>query len=263
MAVLVVALVALFAALLSAQSPGGNILSYDAVNSWMLFTDRTGTWHAPLALHNSAAPSNSVVEFTVNTDDQLVVQTYNRGNPASALDLDTDGSAALYGSGGGGLGVDAATGDTCVPAVQSSPCGPVALRIGANGIVNHYRGQPTAGNGISTIQYYADATLTGDFGPYTIFNTYASGYASAGMFRLTGYITASSAQADGSLQFVAGYTDETGPQNQYAGQPRFAVPGANLPFTLVFYSQAGKPISITTVTTGHPTYTIHLRLEAL
>jgi len=229
----------------------------------MLFTDRTGEWHAPLAIHNSAAPSNSIVEFTVNTDDQFVIQTYNKGNPASSLDLDTDGSASLYGSGGGGVGVEAATGDTCIPAVQTNPCGPLALRIGANGIVNHYRGQATAGNGISTIQYYADATLTGSFGPYAIFRTNSSGYASSGLYRLSGYMTATNTPAGGSMQLALGYTDETGPQNQYAGQPNFGVVGANLPFSFVFYSQASQAITITTVTTGTPTYTIHLRLEAL
>jgi len=262
-AALVLAAITVF--LVSAKGQVGvpNILSYDSANNWMLFTDRTGTWHAPLAIHNAAAPANSVVEFTVNTDDQFMIQTYNQSRPASSLDLDTDGSASLYGSGGGGVGVEAASGDTCIPAVQTNPCGPVALRIGANGIVNHYRGQATAGNGISTIQYYADASLTGNFGPYTIFTTNASGYASSGLYRLSGYMTATSAQSGGSMQLVLGYADETGIQTQYAGQPNFGAVGANLPFSLVFYSQAGQPITIATVTTGGPTYTIHLRLEAL
>jgi len=263
--VIVIMVVLVFVVLISAngQTTLPNVMSYDPANNWMVFTDRTGTWHAPVAIHNSAAPDNSVVEFTVNTDDQFVIQTYNKGNPTSSLDLDTDGSAALYGSGGGGIGVEAATGDTCIPAVQTNPCGPVALRVGANGIVNHYRGQATAGNGISTIQYFADAILTGSFGPYAIFTTKPSGYASSGLYRLSGYIAATNAQPGGSMQFALGYTDETGLQTQYAGQPNFAIVGANVPFSFVFYSMAGQPITVSTVTTGGPTYTIHLRLEAL
>jgi len=249
------------------QAPGdflGGLVNYDPRYNWVVFTDQTGQWHAPLAIHNSAAPSNSVTEFTVNTDNQFVIQTFNEGTLASLLDLDTDGSAALYGAGGGGVGVEAATGDTCFPAIVSAPCAPVATRIGANGILNHYRGQATAGNGISTIQYYADATLTDSFGPYTIFTTNASGYGSSGMYRLSGYITATSTQPGGSMQFQLGYTDEVAAQTQSTGAPApFNSNGANLPFSFVFYSVAGKPITITTVATGSPTYTIHLRLEAL
>jgi len=265
--VLVLCLVGIFTVLSSARGQGtlfGGIMSYDPANQWVMFTDRTNSWHAPLAIHNASAPSNSVTEFTVNTDNQFVIQTFNEGNIASYLDLDTDGSAALYGVGGGGIGMDSQTGDTCLPAVQTAPCGPNSLRISANGTVNHYRGQATAGNGISTILYFADATLTGSFGPYTIFTTNPSGYAGSGMYRLSGYITATNTQPGGSMQFVAGYTDEVAAQTQVNGSPiPFGVAGANLPFSLVFFSDAGKPITISTVTTGGPTYTIHLRLEAL
>lgn len=251
----------------TAQGQGGSfggILSYDPSNNWVLFDDRTGTWHAPLAMHNSAAPSNSVTEFTVNTDNQFEIQTFNKGTLASFLDLDTDGSAVLYGAGGGGVGVEAATGDTCLPSVQGGPCSPTALRVGANGIVSQYRGQTLMGNGLVTILYYADATLSGSFGPYTIYTTNGSGYASSGMYRLSGYISASAAATNGTMQFVVGYTDETGVQAQSTGYPTsFDVYGDKLPFSFVFYSQAGKPVTITTVSTGGPAYTIHLRLEAL
>jgi hypothetical protein len=258
----------LFTLLTAAHGQGslfGGIMTYDPSSNWVLFTDRTGTWHAPLALHNSAAPNNSVVEFTVNKDDQFEIQTYNKGNPASSLDLDTDGSASLYGSGGGGVGVEAATGDTCLPATQTAPCAAAALRVGANGILKQYRGQATAGNGISTIQYFADATLTGSFGPYTIFTTNASGYGASGMYRLTGYMTVTSVGPGSTMQFVTGYTDEAGLQFQNTGLPvSFQAGGDKLPFSFVFYSEPGKPITISTVVTGgSPTYTIHLRLEAL
>jgi hypothetical protein len=115
-----------------------------------------------------------------------------------------------------------------------------------------------------TILFTADSTLTGNFGPYTIFTTNASGYASSGMYRLSGYITATNTQLGGSMQFATGYTDEVASQTQVSGQPiPLGIVGANLPFSLVLYSQAGKPITISTITTGVPTYTIHLRLEAM
>jgi len=243
----------------------GGIMTYSPQNQWVLFTDKTGTWHAPLALTNSAAPSDSVVEFTVNTDDQFLVQVYSNGNPESFLDLDTDGSASLYGSSGGGIGVDSATGDTCLPSTKVAPCSANALRINADGVVDQYIGQATAGNGISTILYSADATLTGSFGPYTLFTTNASGYASSGMYRLTGYMTVTSSSSGATMQFVADYTDESGVQSQSTGLPvSFQGVGDKLPFSFVFYCESGKPITISTsVAGGNPTYTIHLRLEAL
>lgn len=242
----------------------GGIETYDSAEQWVLVTDQTGTWHAPMAFHSSAAPSNSITEFALNTDNQFEIQTFNKGNLASLLDLDTDGSAALYGAGGGGIGVEAATGDTCIPTVQAAPCSQQALRIGANGVLRQYLGQTTAGSGISAILYSTDATLTGSFGPYTIFTTNPSGYAAGGMYRITGYMTATAAATGGSMQFLANYSDETGAQTQSTGLPiAFGNAGNKLPFSFVFYSQPGKPITITIVTTGGPTYTIHLRLEAL
>ncbi|HTR48115.1 MAG TPA: hypothetical protein VMM16_12090 [Verrucomicrobiae bacterium] len=243
----------------------GGIMSYSPQNQWIIVTDQTGTWHAPLALTNSAAPSNSVVEFTVNTDDQFVIQTYGGGNPDSFLDLDTDGSANMYGSGGGGVGVEAATGDTCLPSVRNAPCSASALRIGANGLLKQYIGRPTAGNGISAILYSADATLSGSFGPYTIFTTNSSGYASSGMYRLTGYMTVVGAYNGSTMQFATDYTDESGLQAQTTGLPvSFQGVGDKLPFSFAFFSESGKPITISAIVSGgNPTYMIHLRLEAL
>src|SRR5262245_9297940 len=98
--VIVLVLVGLFTALATAQGQGnlfGGIMSYDPNNHWVLFTDHTGTWHAPLAIHNASAPSNSITEFVVNDDDQFEIQTFNEGRLAGFLELDTNGSAALYG----------------------------------------------------------------------------------------------------------------------------------------------------------------------
>lgn len=243
----------------------GGIMSYSPQNDWVLFTDKTGTWHAPLAITNSAAPNDSVVEFTVNTDDQFVIQTYASDQPESALDVDVDGSAALYGSSGGGIGADAATGDTCLPSIRTAPCGPVSLRIGTNGIVKQYVGQPTMGNGIAAIVYSADANLTGSFGPYTVFTTNTSGYASSGLYRLSGYMTVTGASAGSTMQFVTTYTDESGLQSQTTGNPiSFQGVGEKLPFSFDLYAQPSTPIAISTIAgTGNPTYTLHLRLEAL
>ena len=252
-------------------NPWGGIMTYDTRNQWILFTDQTNTWHAPLAMRNASAPSNTVTEFTVNTDGQFEIQQFQLGTVSALLNLDTDGHVILAGSQGGGIATDVVTGETCIPATMSgSPCAPQATRW-SNGDANHpqgmlsaYRGQALAGNGQSAILYNADSTLTGSFGPYTIFTTNASGYASSGMYRLSGYLTATSTQAGGSMQFLAGYTDEVRGQMQTNGFPiPFNAPGANLPFSFVFFSEAGKPITISTVTTGGPTYTIHLRLEAL
>jgi hypothetical protein len=265
--VTVLVLVGLFTILASAEGQGsvfGNIITYDANNQWVTFTDHTGTWHAPLAIHNSAAPNNSITEFVVNTDDQFEIQTFNQGQLAGFLELDTNGTAALYGGQGGGIGTDSVNGDTCIPTTLTAPCAATSLRIGTNGLVKQYLGQNTAGWGMPTILFTADSTLTGNFGPYTIFTTNASGYASSGMYRLSGYITATNTQLGGSMQFATGYTDEVASQTQVSGQPiPLGIVGANLPFSLVLYSQAGKPITISTITTGGPTYTIHLRLEAM
>ena len=269
LAVLVVGLLGILANAQGQSTIFGGIMSYDPANQWVLFTDPTGTWHAPLALTNSAAPKNSVVELTVNTDDQFVIQTYGGGYPDSFLDVDVDGSANLYGgipgSVGGGVGVEAATSDTCIPSTRPAPCSPTSLRIGSNGLFKSYLGQPTTGNGIAAILYTADATETGSFGPYTIFTTNGSGYGSSGMYRMTGYMTVTEGAPGAQMQFVVTYSDETGAQYQNTGAPiLFQSVGQRLPFSFVFYSDAAKPISVAMVTTGNqPTYTVHLRLEAL
>jgi len=265
---LAITLALVFSFLATAQGQGGSfggILTYDPTNNWVLFTDRTGTWHAPLVLHNSAAPSNSGVQFLLNTDDQFEIQTFNKGYLTSFLDLDTDGSAIIYGSGGGGVGIEAATGDTCIPATQTAPCSSQALRVAPNGILKQYLGQPTAGHGMSTILFSRDSTLTGSFGPFTIYTTDPTGYGSGGLYRLTGYMTVTGASSGSTMLFTTGFTDETGLQYQNTGLPvPFQAVGDSLPFTFILYSQPGKPITISTTTLGgSPTYSIHLRLEEL
>ena len=260
----VLVLVVLTARVARTQTGGGSSFSYDPVNLWYMFTDGTASWHAPMAMHNSAAPSNSVTEFTVNTDNQFVIQNFNLGRIASFLDLDSNGAVSLYGVSGGGIGTDAILGDTCIPSTQTSPCSPNALRIGASGILTQYRGQSLSGNGLSAILYFADADLSGSFGPYTVFTTNSSGYASSGMYRLVGYIVETAVAPGGSMQFSMHYTDETGPQSQTTGAPvALDTVGAKTAFEFVFNAASGTPISITTTTANGPTYGLHLRLEAL
>jgi hypothetical protein len=243
----------------------GGIMSYDPQNQWILFTDTTGTWHAPLAITNSVAPADSVVEFTVNTDDQFVIQQYAGGNPQSFLDLDSDGSASIYGSGGGGVGVDGASGDTCIPSTRPNPCSALALRVSTDGVLTQYQGHGTFGNGMATILYSADATLSGSFGPYTILTTNASGYGSGGMYRISGYMTVTSSAPSSTMQFRVTYTDESGPQAETSGIPApFGSVGDKIPFSLVFYCASGTPIDISlTAAGGSPSYTFHIRLEEL
>jgi hypothetical protein len=260
----VLILVVVTARVARTQTGGGSNFNYDPVNLWYLFTDNTASWHAPFAIHNSAAPSNSVTEFTVNTDNQFVIQNFDLGRLASFLDLDSNGAVSLYGVGGGGIGTDALLGDTCIPSIQTDPCSPNALRIGASGTVTQYRGQALSGNGLSTILFFADTNLAGSFGPYTIFTTNPSGYASAGMYRLVGYIVETAPALGATMQFSMQYTDETGPQSQSIGAPiPLNTVGAKIPFEFVFSAAAGMPISFTNTTTNSPSYGFHLRLEAL
>jgi hypothetical protein len=246
------------------QSGAGSSFGYNQFYQWFQFTDNTGTWHAPVAMHNGSAPSDSITEFTVNTDNQFQIQNYNLGRLASFLDLDTDGSAALYGAQGGGVGADAATGDTCIPAILTAPCGPNSMRIGTTGIVSQYRGQATAGDGISAILYWTDTSLTGSFGPYTIFTTNGSGYASSGMYRLSGYIVETTNAPNATMNFSVQYTDETGAQTQDTGPAiPFGTVGSRLPFQFVLNSEPGKTISYTVTTSNAASYGFHLRLEAM
>ncbi len=263
-AAVVLVLLGVTAKVVVSQTPVGSSFGYNALYQWFQFTDNTGTWHAPLAIHNASAPTNSVTEFAVNTDDQFTIQTYSLGRLAAILDLDSNGAAALYGVGGGGIGADADTGDTCIPAIQTAPCGPNSLRIGASGIMTQYRGQALDGDGISTILYWADTPLTGSFGPYKIFTTNASGYASSGMYRLTGYIVETTGAPGSTMNFAVQYTDETGAQTQDTGNPiPFAIVGSKLPFQFIFHSELGKTVSYTVSTSSSATYGFHLRLEAL
>jgi hypothetical protein len=130
--------------------------------------------------------------------------------------------------------------------------------------VTQYRGQTLSGNGLSAILFAADTTLTGSFGPYTIFTTNPTGYASSGMYRLVGYIVETAAAPVATIQFSMQYTDETGPQSQSIGVPiPVSAVGAKVPFEFVFSAAAGTAISFTNTTTNSPTYGFHLRLEAL
>lgn len=262
----VVALAVILSVISTAQGQGGQfggIMTYDPANKWVLFTDHTGTWHAPMAFHNAAAPNTSITEITVNTDDQFAIETFHLDQLAAVMTLDTNGGAALVGSNGGGIGADGPTGDTCIPASLTTSCTPVSLHVAANGILTKYRGQALDGNGVSTILFHADSTLTGAFGPYTVFTTNASGYASGGMYRLSGYMTALNTEQGSTMQFVLGYADETGTQVQTTPTVPFAFTGGILPFTFVFYAQPATPITITAVTTTGQNYSVHLRLEAL
>jgi hypothetical protein len=132
-------------------------------------------------------------------------------------------------------------------------------------MVDQYLGQSTAGYGISTILYAADANLTGSFGPYTIYTTTASGYGSSGMYRVTGYMTVTSPAAGSNMQFVVDYKDEGGFQAQSTGIPvQFSQIGNKIPFSFEFYSVAGQPITINMIATGgNPSYGFHVRLQQI
>jgi hypothetical protein len=247
------------------ETPPGqsSIMQWNSALNAVTFT-ASPTWSAPVWFSSSgaAAQQNQAgTEFLENTDGQFEIVTISNGQTQSLLNLDTDGHIALFGANGGGISTDR-TGNTCLASANGG-CWNVVFAN--NGPLLNYQGVALkSGHGMPVILFGSGANLSGNFGPYTLYTTPASGYTSTGLFRVSGYVVETSPAAGATLQVHIDYTDISGPNSQDTGTPlAFNTKGAKLPFSFILQAVPGTPINLTVNTTNGPEYTINVDLEAL
>jgi hypothetical protein len=245
-------------------SPASPLTQWNQSLNAVTFTAPAGTWSAPLWFGSAdpyAQQHHAGTQFLENTDGQFEIATMTDGFVASLLNLDTDGHIALYGSNGGGISTDN-VGNTCL----ASPDGGCwNMVIANNGPLVKYRGVATnGGNGLPIILFGGASYQTADFGPYTMYTTPARGYTSTGLFRVSGYIVATSAAAGATLKARIDYTDASGANSQDTGTPiPFGVVGSKLPFSFILQSTPSQQINLTVTTTNAPVYLLSGTIEAL
>lgn len=245
-------------------SPPNPLLQWNTNLNAVTFVAPAGTQSA-VAWFGSADPyaqqRHAGTEFMENTDGQFEIATVTDGFIAALLNLDTDGHIDLYGANGGGISTDQA-GNTCL----ASPNGGCwNLVIANNGPLVEYRGVKTnGGNGLPFILMGGASYQSGNFGPYTIYTTPAGGYTATNVFRVSGYIVATSAAPGATLQARIDYTDTSGANSQDTGPPiPFANVGAKLPFSFILQSTPSQQINLSVITTNTPVYLISGTIEAL
>jgi hypothetical protein len=223
-----------------------------------------GTWSAPVWFTNSnpiAQNNHAGTEFLENTDGQFEIVTLQNGSTRALLNLDTDGHIDLYGANGGGIATDG-TGNTCL-AGNGGSCWNMV--IAADGPLVKYQGVPTkGGNGLPLILYGATSSQVGNFGPFTMYATPASGYTSSGLFRFSGYAVATAAATGATAQIRIDYVDASGANHQDTGPViPFGTVGANIPFSFTLQAVPSSAINISVLTTNTPVYSISGSIEAL
>lgn len=247
------------------ETPSGqsSIMQWNPALNAVTFT-APPTWSAPVWFSSSGAlaqQSHAGTQFLENTDGQFEIVTLANGQTQSVLNLDTDGHIALFGANGGGISTDRA-GNTCLASADGSCWNVVFANNGP--LVNYQGVSLKSGHGMPVILFGNGANLSGDFGPYTLYTTPASGYTSTGLFRVTGYVVETSPATNATLQVRVDYTDISGQNSQDTGAPlSLSAKGAKLPFSFILQAVPGTPINLTISTTNTPVYTINMDVEAL
>jgi hypothetical protein len=248
------------------QTPAGqsSIVQWNSTLNALTFTAPAGTWSSPVWFTNAspvAQQNQAGTEFSENTDGQFEIVTHSNGQTQALLNLDTDGHISLYGANGGGIATDR-VGNTCLASANGA-CWNVVFAN--NGPLVNYQGVALkSGHGMPVILFGGGANLSGNFGPYALYTTPGTGYTSTGLFRVSGYVVATSAALNATLQVKIDYTDISGANAQDSGSPiSFGAVGAKLPFSFMLQAIPGTPINLTVNTTNVPVYTIDVDLEAL
>jgi hypothetical protein len=223
-----------------------------------------GTWSAPVWFTNSnsyAQQTHAGTEFLENTDGQFEIVTLENNYIKALLNLDTNGNIALYGANGGGIATDL-SGRTCLAGSDGS-CWNVAFAV--DGPLVNYQGVATkGGDGLPVILYGGTSPQVGNFGPFTMYTTPASGYTSSGLFRFSGYAVVTSAASGATAQVRIDYVDASGANHQDTGPAvPFGTVGAMIPFSFILQSVPSSAINISVLTANTPVYTISGTIEAL
>jgi len=241
-------------------SVGGNSASWPSATCTASTGGIFGQWLAVQYYANAASYPNVVSAFTVNQDGQFEMQTLKNCSTqcvvSTLLNLDMDGHVDLWGSAGGGLSTNI-QGDTCL-AATSGGCG--NIRISANGGFSQYKGLPAiSGSGMPFIVYGVPPTsLTGAFGPFTLFSAPANGYGANSLYEITGYAVATNSQPNSTIRLTVNYTDTQGAKSQSTAAIPFSAAGDILPFQFVLQSAPGSVITFSSFTNPGTTYNVQL-----
>jgi hypothetical protein len=233
------------------SNPAGYLLTqHDQGFNGVLYITSTGGVGPSNANADASGNYLAYHVVSVNIDNQVNYETWScfipggsgctyqsTGTPtyviSSRMQLDSDGHFALGSGSGGGIASDPTTGNTCIPynANQLGACNvPTALNINPTGAIVTYLGQNTAGTGIGIKVYEGSSTLTGNFGPYTIFTT-PSGSSEYGsnpqQYQMIGYISTANNNAGATCYAKVLYTDDTGPNSAQTSPFKCAAVGQN------------------------------------
>jgi hypothetical protein len=97
-----------------------------------------------------------------------------------------------------------------------------------------------------------------------MYTTPATAYTSTNLFRVSGYIVATSASPGATLQARIDYSDASGPNSQDTGVAiPFGTIGSKLPFSFILQSTPSQQINLSVITTNTPVYLLSGTIEAL
>jgi hypothetical protein len=232
------------------------------------YTSQLGAIGTQITLHNAAGNSTSTTTITETADSHTSIKVNHSGNTQTELDLQAGGPLSLASFAEGvsfSIGPDQLA---CVGQPSRSAGGNcVATGFNSAGTLSTYMGLASsgAGHGQPFIVYGAGpATLSGSFGPYTIYTCPTSGYGAAALYRVNFYLVATSGTAGATMQLQLNYKDDIQAQIQNSGTAvPFDLIGARLPWNTTFSCAVGQPISFQTVTSNAPAYTLYVTLELL
>jgi hypothetical protein len=232
------------------------------------YAGQLGTIGTQITLHNAAGNSTSTTTITETADSHTSIKVNHSGTIQTELDLQAGGPLSLDSFAEGvsfSIGPDQLA---CVGQPSRSAGGTcIATGFNSAGTLSTYMGLASSGSGHGQpfVVYGAGpATLSGNFGPYTLYTCPTGGYGAAALYRVNFYLVATSSSAGATMQLQLNYKDDIQTQNQNSGA---AVPfgsiGSRLPWNTTFSCAAGQPITLQTVTTNAPAYTLYVTLELL
>lgn len=213
-------------------------------------------------LNPTAVAYNTYTAAYLNTDGEFHWDTYISGALSSSLVLDVDGHVSLYGSSGGGIATDYITGETCIPPGTNGRPASFCTRFSSTtGGMTQYQGQTLYGGGAHVTVAIGASSLSSAITNFTMFTTNASGYCSAGVYRVEVTVQGTAASAGATVAVSVGYTSSAGAATQSSPAQSVATTGSA--FTAIFLvdANASSAITISTTVANSPSYKISFRVS--
>jgi hypothetical protein len=251
---------------------GAATLDYQSRSGGTFILSRSDGTAAPVMyISNSAASPNPASTFTVaylNTDGEFHFDTYYNNNVSSSLVLDVDSHVSLYalvsGVAQGGICTDFNNGDTCIPTNNLGRPAAFSTRFSVStGLVTKYGGQTVLLGGLVAIISQGSSTLTTALTNFVMVTTNASGYCSAGLYKVDITIQCAGASAGATVNVSVGYTSSIGAAIQASGAKPCAVTTDAFTHSVVVDAAAASDIKVSTTLANSPNYKISFRITAI